>query len=87
MGDHLCQILTTPQKILGSLETGVALMAVSATGRDLTIDMRLPGVRRVLERLASDGVGMDAENQGVRFMFVELAHGAMGVSMGLDDLD
>jgi hypothetical protein len=70
-GDHIATILTVPNKILGSISTGVALAAVSTTGSDTTINMRLPGLKKKLEELAADGIGQGLEYKGVKFMFVE----------------
>lgn len=67
----MCDILTTPHKIMGSIESGVALAAVSLTGNDLEINMRLPGIKKELDKLVDKGIGATLEYQGAKFMFVE----------------
>jgi len=72
IGDHLAHIPhKAPEKLLGSIETGVALAAISTTGEDLEINMRMPAIKRELEKLAAKGAGGDMEYQGAKFMFVD----------------
>ncbi|KAF1995962.1 hypothetical protein P154DRAFT_609659 [Amniculicola lignicola CBS 123094] len=77
---------TEPTKIMGSLESGMALMAQSLTGRGVEMNMRRPAVVRLLNELARCGEGHEGEFEGVRFMFVGLAEGREGVRNGVDEL-
>lgn len=71
IGDHIAGVLIKPNKLLGSISTGVALAAASVIGKDTTVNMRLPALKKKLEDLAASGIGADLEYNGVKFMFVE----------------
>ena len=49
----------------------MSLWAVSTTGHDILVNMRLPRLRRELEQLARFGPGADTHVDGVRYWFAE----------------
>ncbi|KAK8149946.1 hypothetical protein MY1884_001362 [Beauveria asiatica] len=57
------------QEILKSSKVG--LWAHSVSQESVVVNMRMPGIRRFLSRLADMGLNVAADYQGVRYKFVK----------------
>ncbi|KAK1763144.1 hypothetical protein QBC33DRAFT_623162 [Phialemonium atrogriseum] len=70
-GSEHILIEANPRKILqDDGARPVALYAQSLSGQSVYVNMRLPGIKRVLSLLAKDGVGQSVDHKGVRYQFV-----------------
>jgi hypothetical protein len=63
-------VTTQPGKILQASTVTVALWAQVVEGEDRNIDMRMPGITRVLKNLAGNGLGWAEKHNRVRFRFI-----------------
>jgi hypothetical protein len=64
--DYIILLETTPTKILQNSK--IALWAQSTSG-EKRVNMRMPSIKRALERLAENGPGDTTEVNGIKFMF------------------
>lgn len=78
VNEQYCEVTAVPGAILQ--DDLVALWAHSRSG-DRYIAMRLPGLRRFLERLAAQGMGYSMEYDGVVFKFMERKFPAKFIQM------
>ena len=70
-GAFYINVSSTPARILESYTVlAVTLWAQSLTGSDIIVNLMMPSTRRLLLRLASNGVGASSDHNGVRYRFM-----------------